>query len=77
VNCRSLGFARDDKGEGGASIGCAGSNDNLTSVVHSRCGERPAISRSPLSACSHSTCGPKVDTIPFPIMGFRGAGSEF
>ena len=27
LNCRSLGFARDDKGEGGASIGCDGGND--------------------------------------------------
>ena len=35
LNCRSLGFARDDKGEGGTSIGCDGSNDNLTDLVHS------------------------------------------
>jgi hypothetical protein len=34
AHCRSLGFARDDKGEGGASIWCDGSNDNLTDVVH-------------------------------------------
>jgi hypothetical protein len=32
-NCRSLGFARDDKGEGGASIGCGGTNDNRTAKV--------------------------------------------
>jgi hypothetical protein len=34
VNCRSLGFARDDKGKGGASILCDGSNDSLTNLVH-------------------------------------------
>ena len=35
LNCRSLGFARDDKGDGGASIWSGGSNDNLTDLVHS------------------------------------------
>jgi len=34
LNCRSLGYARDDKGEGGASIWCHGSNDSLTDPVH-------------------------------------------
>ena len=32
LNCRSLGFARDDKGEASASIGCDGGNDNLKDV---------------------------------------------
>ena len=35
LNCRSLGCARDDKGEGDASIWWDGSNDNCTDVVHS------------------------------------------
>ena len=34
-NCRSLGFARDDKGEHSASIGCDGGNDSLTGRVYS------------------------------------------
>jgi hypothetical protein len=34
VNCRSLGYARDDKGEGGASIGCSGGNESLADLVH-------------------------------------------
>ncbi len=31
---RKSGYARDDKGEGGASIWCDGSNDSLTDLVH-------------------------------------------
>jgi hypothetical protein len=36
LNYRSLGCARDDKGEGGAPIWCDCGNDNPTDVVHSR-----------------------------------------
>ena len=35
LNCRSLGFARDDKGEDSAFLGCDGGNDSLTGLVHS------------------------------------------
>jgi len=35
VNCRSLGFARDDKGEGGAPIEGSGATDMSPDAVHS------------------------------------------
>jgi hypothetical protein len=35
LNCRSLGYARDDKGEGRDSIWCDGINDSPTDLVHS------------------------------------------
>jgi hypothetical protein len=34
LNCRSLGYARDDKGEGSASIWFDGSNESRTDLVH-------------------------------------------
>jgi len=47
LNCRSLGYARDDKGEGDTSIWCDGSNDNLMDVVHPGRNLSPASQGAP------------------------------
>jgi hypothetical protein len=52
VNCRSLGFARDDKGDGSAPIEGSGASDMSPDAVHSS-----------LNLPQASQCAPNEQTI--------------